>query len=114
MNYNCADMTTLPKKDQPDEIETIKTSTNEILVLNMNCRSMLNKTEEIEFILNTLNPDILCLTETWLDDSVPAQGYVPSGYRIIRKDRSEDFKQKYGRNRGGGVAIIFKDHLIWF
>ena len=111
MNYNCADMTTLPKKDQPDEIETIKTSTNEILVLNMNCRSMLNKTEEIEFILNTLNPDILCLTETWLDDSVPAQGYVPSGYRIIRKDRSEDFKQKYGRNRGGGVAILFKDHL---
>lgn len=111
MNYDCADFSKLPKKDQPDDIKKIKTSKNEMLILNLNCRSMLNKTEEIAFILNNLDPDILCLTETWLDDSVPAQGYVPNGYRIIRKDRSEDFKQKYGKNRGGGVAILYKNHL---
>ena len=27
------------------------------------------------------------------------------------KDRSDSFKQKYGRNRGGGVAIIYKEKI---
>ena len=57
--------------------------------------------------------DILCLTETWFDDSIPSHGFVPEGYRIIRKDRSNDFKQKYGRNKGGGIAVIYKAHFPW-
>ena len=111
MNYEVADITKLSKHELPDEMKNIKTSKNELLILNMNCGSMLNKTEEIQHIINTLDPDVLCLTETWLDSSVPAQGYVPSGYKIIRKDRSDDFKQKYGRNKGGGIAVLFKDHI---
>ena len=30
---------------------------------------------------------------------------------MIRKDRSDEYKQKYGRNKGGGIAVYFKDHL---
>ena len=30
---------------------------------------------------------------------------------MIRKDREESFKQKYGRNKGGGVAILHKEHI---
>ena len=30
---------------------------------------------------------------------------------MIRKDRSEEFQQKYKVNKGGGVAIIYKAHL---
>ena len=71
---------------------------------------MLNKEEEIFDIIRLLNPDIICLTETWLDGSVPIQ-YVPKGYKILRKDRSEEFLQKYRKIKGGGLAIIYRSYL---
>ena len=111
LNCDRADVTKLDRKNQPDTKEKITSHKNEMLILNMNCRSLLNKSEEIEKILKELDPDIVCLTETWFDNSVPAQGYIPSGYKIIRKDRNEDFKQKYGKNKGGGIAILYKSHL---
>ena len=43
--------------------------------------------------------------------TVPHQFLVPEGYKIIRKDRSETFKQKYGRNKGGGIAILHKKEI---
>ena len=111
LHEDTINLTKLSNKDLPDDLKNIKTTKNELLILHLNCGSMLNKTEEIQLIIDTLNPDILCITETWLDHSVPAQGHVPRGYKIIRKDRSDDFKQKYGRNRGGGIAVIYKEHL---
>ena len=40
---------------------------------------------------------------------------VPDGCKIIRKDRSENFKQKYGNH--GRVAKLFKENMkveqIW-
>ena len=30
---------------------------------------------------------------------------------MIRKDRSEEYKQKYGKSKGGGVAVCYKEHL---
>ena len=42
---------------------------------------------------------------------MPLQSNTPDGYSMIRKDRTEGFKQKYGRNKGGGVAIMYKNHI---
>ena len=95
----------------PDTYNSIKKSMKELLIIHMNCRSIVKKIEELQHIISELNPDILCLTETWLDDSVPLQADVPDGYSIIRKDRSDNFKQKYGRNKGGGIAILYKKHI---
>ena len=33
------------------------------------------------------------------------------GYRIIRKDRTDNFKQKYGKANGGGIAILYKSDI---
>ena len=66
---------------------------------------------ELNHLLLEIKPDIVCLTETWLDKSTPQNSFIPEGYNIIRKDRSEAFKQKYGRNKGGGVAVVFKESL---
>ena len=41
-----------------------------------------------------------------MDDSCPKGSAVPEGYYVIRKDRSSEFKQKYGKANGGGVAIF--------
>ena len=74
-------------------------------------RSIKNKLEEICNICYKLKPDILCLTETWLDASSGPKAFVPEGYNIIRHDRSDDFKQRYGKTDGGGVAVLYKKHL---
>ena len=109
-----ADITLLKADEIPESLEMLKSSSNnkkEMLIINMNSRSIVNKTEELEHICQEINPDIVCITETWLDDSVPTNSCTPTGYKAIRKDRSNEYKQKYGRNKGGGIAIYFKDHL---
>ena len=36
----------------------------------LNVRSLLGKTDQLEFLMTKLNIDILCLSETWLHPSV--------------------------------------------
>ena len=102
----------LDPNELPDDYEMAKKLGNkELLIIHINCRSILNKSEELQLIIDMINPDIICLTETWLDASVPPNSHIPTGYKIIRKDRSPDFQQKYKKNRGGGVAILYRSHL---
>ena len=46
-----------------------------------------------------------------MDESVPNQSHTLPSYKCIRKDRSDVFKQKYGKTNGGGLAIYYKEHL---
>ena len=108
---NKIDPSKLSLNSQPIKIEELKKRNEDFIILNINCRSLLNKAEELNYILDELKPDIACLTETWLDSSTPKNSFIPIGYTMIRKDRPESFKQKYGRNRGGGIAIVHKEGL---
>ena len=46
------------------------------------------------------NPDIVVLTETWLDNFIPSSIFACcETYNIFRKDRS---------TRGGGVCVLVK------
>ena len=81
------------------------------LWMHFNCRSLHHAYDEIEAICSNVKPDVLLLTETWLDESNPKNAYVPRGYIIKRKDRTEEFKHKYGKKSGGGVAILHKEHI---
>ena len=105
------DTNDLDLNGKPEEISLIKSKRNELVIINMNCRSILNKREELEHIINETNADLIILTETWMDDSVPKQSYIPDGYKILRKDRCSEFKQKYGRNKGGGIALLYKEKI---
>ena len=107
------DLKLLKPNEMPETLESIKlyNTPKDMLILHMNCASMVNKREEIEHICNELKPDIICFTETWLDESVQTQSCTPTGYKMIRKDRSEEYKQKYGKSKGGGVAVCYKEHL---
>ena len=84
---------------------------NDFLILHYNCRSLLNKTEELTNICLKLKPKIICLTETWLDDSTSQTANIPSGYKILRCDRSDIYKQKYGKTSGGGTAILYAEDI---
>lgn len=81
------------------------------LWIHFNCRSLQNAYDEILAIIVTLCPDVILLTETWLDDSNPKTAFIPKGYVMKRKDRSEDYKHKYGKESGGGVAILHKENI---
>ena len=89
----------------------IQNHVKDFLILHYNCRSMMNKQEEIHNIIEKLKPSILCLTETWLDQSSSRTAFIPDGYKIIRRDRTDEFKQKYGKTNGGGIAVIYKEEL---
>ena len=104
-------LTTLKPSELPEEASALKSSKKELVIIQLNCRSIMNKTEELDHIAHETDADIIVLTETWMDSSVPQQACIPEGYSIIRKDRTTNFKQKYGRNRGGGVAILYKQHI---
>ena len=107
-----ADKSKLSKEQMPESLENIKISKRKgLLIVHMNCRSMVNKEVELQHVIDEIYPDIICLTETWFDESIPSQAFVPENYCIIRKDRDETFKQKYGRNRGGGIAVLHKKHI---
>lgn len=56
----------------------------------------------MESIVIAHNPEIIVITETWLNSDIGDYEITPSGYCILRNDRD---------TRGGGVAIIFKDSL---
>ena len=52
------------------------------------------------------------MTETKLVESVSNCSCDPPGYKIIRKDRSEEFKEKYSKTgMGGGIALLYKKNL---
>ena len=90
------------------QLLTKSTNTNNLLLLHYNCRSYLSKVEEIHNICLKLKPSVLCLTETWLDSSTDHGANIPDGYNIIRHDRTDEFKQKYGKTNGGGVAVLYR------
>ena len=73
------DINKLKYDDKPEKFNNIKTGKNELLILHLNARSIMNKIEEINMICAQTKPDILCITETWLNDSVPLNAITPNG-----------------------------------
>lgn len=71
-------------------------------VVNINARSLVNKTVELECLLLDHNPDVAVVTETWLSDASFDFEVLPPRYRFVRKDRF---------TRGGGVTVILSGQL---
>ena len=71
-------------------------------LLLSNVRSLCNKLDEVESCVSKEKPDIIVLTESWLDESTPDSSVSLPGYSIARKDRNK---------KGGGVIIYIAAHL---
>ena len=85
---------------------------NQINFHHINCRGTIGKKEEIYLYIEENCPDMLLITESKLDESVSDNFCEPPGYRILRKDRSENFKKKYNmKGLGGGIAILYKKDI---
>ena len=70
-------------------------------VLLWNCRSIKANLIEFKHYINSKEPDIICLTETWLKITTK---FKISNYKIFRSDR-------FDQRLGGGVAILIKHNI---
>ena len=84
--------------------EINETAFGGLTIFHLNIRSIRNK---IDSILHLLDHDILCFTETHLDNSVTNDALEIPGYcNIIRKDRTG-----IGIGLGGGIILYYKDYI---
>ena len=64
-----------------------------------NVRSLTNKMDDFEAVVRLNNPDVVCVTETWLSEDIPSEAVSMNGFSLFRKDRNR---------QGGGVACYVK------
>lgn len=78
-------------------------TSSDLVIVNINARSLANKVSDLEAFLFEHDPYVITVTETWLCSDIPNSTIFPPGYTILRKDRG---------SRGGGVAILVKNHIL--
>ncbi|MCG8079022.1 MAG: endonuclease/exonuclease/phosphatase family protein, partial [Candidatus Thiodiazotropha taylori] len=88
----------------PERKKTQKQSASSMRVLNINCQSIKKKQDRIENILDSVRPDIVIATETWLDPSITNNQFFPSNYKVFRRDRAS--------GSGGGVLVAVRNEYL--
>jgi hypothetical protein len=73
-----------------------------LVLLQVNCRIILNKILEFWSFVDTYNPDVVTGTEPWLSDETNNVEVFRDDYITFRRDRS---------TRGGGVFICVKNYI---
>lgn len=69
-----------------------------------NVRSLAPKFAEIELTIEQISPDIICISESWLNETTPNSRLEIDGYSLFRYDRESN-------KNGGGLCIYGKHHL---
>ena len=69
----------------------------------LNARSIVNKKNELNFIVEDIDPHIIGITESWAKTDVTDAELGLTGYEMFRRDR-------IGR-RGGGVILYIKESI---
>ena len=82
--------------------------TQPLLLLNVNCQSIIAKKAEFQELIDTHNPDIVCATETWLaghhcDGEIGDPLSFINNYEVHRRDRTN--------RQGGGVFVAVRKDL---
>ncbi len=72
-------------------------------LLLSNCNRILNKLDELYFIISKENCEIIALTESWLDDTISDEVVNMHGYNVFRRDRT---------SRIGGGVICYVSNKI--
>ena len=85
----------------PIRKNTKNTSTwkNSLSIVNINCQSIRAKREPFHIMINSLMPDVIIGTESWLNSSDLNSQIFPNQYVVERRDRST------GTHRGVFIAV---------
>jgi len=73
-----------------------------ISIVYTNCPSIYHKLDELRTLVSQHSPHVICLCETWLDDSIlDDELFIPS-FNLVRRDRSR---------HGGGIALYIHNSI---
>ena len=75
----------------------------EIKCVCLNARSIINKKNELDIMVDEIKPHIIGITESWANNDITDAELGLEGYVMFRKDRM-------GR-RGGGVVLYIKETI---
>ena len=76
---------------------------DQVKVILLNARSLRNKIPQFQAILSEKQPDIIAISETWLQPSFQNTEIFSDDYQVFRKDRVD--------RKGGGVLLALKNVL---
>lgn len=74
-----------------------------------NARSIRGKSDIFSVNVLSAGYKIICITETWLDESIMSSEYFPPNFSVLRADRNF---VATGKSRGGGSLIALRDEFI--
>ena len=99
--YGSQDRVNLNNHNQiaQSEITQVKQSNN-VTLLYLNARSIVQKRESLVELLEERKPDIILITETWLTPNHESQEFTFPAYTMVRSDRQSN-------RRGGGILMYF-------
>ena len=72
-----------------------------------NTRSLVPRLEEVQRIIDKAQPEIIGLTETWLNPNIDNPQVEFDKYIMIRSDRTSASLKK----GGGGLVVYYRDNL---
>ena len=86
--------------------QKLKESIFSICHWNLNCITAHNfsKLTQVKVYISTYKHDLICLSETYLDSSIPENVIQIEGYNLVRVDHPDNIKR-------GGVCIYYKESL---
>lgn len=67
-------------------------------IICWNVRSLVPKFAEIELTIEQTSPDLVCISESWLNEVTPDSKIEINGYTLFRQDRKN--------NKKGGVDSV--------
>lgn len=74
-------------------------------LISWNIRSLYSKFNEFEANVDTLQPEVISICESWLSDKIPDDRITLQNYSLFRHDRCI-------KRRGGGLCIYVKNKYI--
>ena len=99
-----ASQQTLASEDYLENLSRILNySSKDLRVAHLNICSLRYKIDELRLLQRICGFDILGISETHLDSSVPDNFLQIDGLQLIRRDRT--------KCKGGGVALYYAEHL---
>ena len=79
------------------------TSKAELKCVCLNARSIINKKNELDIMVDEIKPHIIGITESWANNDITDAELGLEGYVMFRKDRMG--------KRGGGVLLYIKENI---
>jgi len=72
-------------------------------ILYYNARSLLPKMDELRVLVDTQQPHIVSIVETWLSSEISDNEIFLQGYQVLRLDRNR---------HGGGILMFIHESLV--